>query len=95
MAKPSVSVHKTGIAARSFSSQEQRDRLEEISREYAAAPAHISDAALDSLTDEAISQWRLQDGTFWQRVKFRSRMIRALNEGSGHHAPRRANAKSS
>jgi hypothetical protein len=95
MAKPFVSVQKTGITARSFSSQEQRDRLEEISRDYAAVPAHISDAELDSLTDEAISQWRLQDGTFWQRVKFRSRMIRALNEGTGHQAPRQANAKSS
>jgi hypothetical protein len=95
MARPLLSVPRTGIASRGFSSQEQRDRLEEVSREYAAAPAEVSDAALDALTDEAISQWRLQDGTFWQRVKFRSRMIRALNEGSGHQAPRRVNEKGS
>ena len=54
-----------------------RDRLEEVSRLYALETEARSDAQLDSLTSVAIKDRKLQDATFWQRVKFRSRMIRA------------------
>jgi len=60
---------------------EQRERLEEVSRLYARENEAASEAQLDSLTDAAIQARKLQDATFWQRVKFRSRMIRAAAAG--------------
>jgi len=68
---------KTDLLYRSYTSQEQRDRFDEISSEFASGDAEASDAMLDLLTGDAIKEWRLQDATFWQRVKFRSRMLRA------------------
>jgi hypothetical protein len=70
-----ASVHKltTGPAS--------RERLEVVSRAYARESQASSDALLDSLTDAAIRALKLQDATFWQRVKFRSRMIRAAAGG--------------
>jgi len=59
----------------------ERERLEEFAAAYAADPLASSEEALDSLTSEAIGEWRMQDATFWQRVKFRARMIRATEEG--------------
>jgi hypothetical protein len=59
-----------------------RERLEVVSRAYARENEASSDALLDSLTDAAIRSLKLQDATFWQRVKFRSRMIRAATEGA-------------
>ena len=59
-----------------------RKRFDEISEEFARDSAEISDTLLDSLTDEAIRQLRLQEATFWQRVKYRSRMLRAIAMGA-------------
>lgn len=39
-------------------------------------PAEV-EALIARLSGEAISRWRLDDATFWQRVKFRTRLIRA------------------
>jgi hypothetical protein len=58
------------------------ERLDEISGEFALEPAETSDALLDLLTGDAIRERRLQDATFLQRVKFRSRMLRALARGA-------------
>ena len=66
-----ASVHKLTAGAA------LREKLEEMSRLYARETEAVSDAQLDSLTDAAIKARKLQDATFWQRVKFRSRMIRA------------------
>ncbi|MDB5703222.1 MAG: hypothetical protein JWN66_338 [Sphingomonas bacterium] len=63
--------------------EDARERLEEVSSQFAREPAESSDALLDSLTSEAIKERRLQDATFWQRVKFRSRMLRAIALGRG------------
>jgi len=68
---PLASVRKLTAGAPS------REKLEEMSRLYARETEAVSDAQLDSLTDAAIKARKLQDATFWQRVKFRSRMIRA------------------
>jgi len=71
-----ASVHKLTAGAA------LRDRLEEVSLLYARESEADSDAQLDSLTDVAIKEFKLQDATFWQRVKFRSRMIRAAAGGT-------------
>jgi len=73
-----ASIHKLTTGAASL------ERLEEVSRVYARETEARSDAQLDSLTDAAIKARKLQDATFWQRVKFRSRMIRAAAGEVGH-----------
>jgi len=74
---PLASVHKITAGAAS------REKLEEMSRLYARETEAVSDAQLDSLTDAAIKARKLQEATFWQRVKFRSRMIRAAGGDGG------------
>jgi hypothetical protein len=78
-----ASVHKLTAGAAA------RDRLEEVSRLYALEAEAASDAQLDSLTDVAIKDRKLQDATFWQRVKFRSRMIRAAAGGAADKKARK------
>jgi len=72
---------KTEVPPRAYTMEEQRDRFDELSAELAAGDAEASDALLDLLTGDAIKERRLQDATFWQRVKFRSRMLRASDAG--------------
>jgi hypothetical protein len=81
MIRSLIPIHKPKTAPRSHTVIEQRERLEEIAIAYAAEPLVASEEELDSLTNEAIGEWRLQDATFWQRVKFRARMIRATEQG--------------
>ena len=76
-----ASIHKLTTGGSPLVAQEQRERLEEVSRLYARESEAASDAQLDSLTDAAIKTLKLQEATFWQRVKFRSRMIRAAAGG--------------
>ena len=56
--------------------------VEELAREFAKQDAASSEALIEMLATQAIRQWRLDDATFWQRVKFQARMIRARH-GSG------------
>ena len=56
--------------------------VEELAREFAKQDAARSEALIETLATQAIRQWRLDDATFWQRVKFQARMIRARH-GSG------------
>ena len=51
--------------------------VEELAREFAKQDAASSEALIETLATQAIRQWRLDDATFWQRVKFQARMIRA------------------
>ncbi len=51
--------------------------VEELAREFAKQDAATSEALIETLATQAIRQWRLDDATFWQRVKFQARMIRA------------------
>ena len=73
---------KTEFVPRVYTTQVQLDRFDEISSEFAGGDADASDAMLDLLTGDAIKERRLQDATFWQRVKFRSRMLRAVESGA-------------
>lgn len=61
--------------------------VEELAREFAKQDATSSEALIEMLATQAIRQWRLDDATFWQRVKFQARMIRAQS-GSGTVAER-------
>ena len=56
--------------------------VEDLARAFAAQDAATSEALIETLATQAIRQWRLDDATFWQRVKFQARMIRARH-GSG------------
>jgi hypothetical protein len=51
--------------------------VEELAREFARQDAATSEALIASLVTQAIQQWRLDDATYWQRVKFQARLIRA------------------
>ncbi len=51
--------------------------VEELAREFAQHDAVTSEALIASMVTQAIQQWRLDDATFWQRVKFQARLIRA------------------
>jgi hypothetical protein len=73
---------KIDVMPRAYSAQEQHDRFDEICGEFAGEDEEESDALLDLLTGDAIKERRLQDATFWQRVKFRSRMLRASDAGA-------------
>ena len=79
-----ASVHKITTGGSALIAKEQREKLEEMSLLYARESEAVSDAQLDSLTDAAIKARKLQDATFWQKVKFRSRMIRAAAGEVGH-----------
>ena len=50
--------------------------LEALARRYAALPRVDAETLIDAQVSTAIREWRVTDATFWQRVKFRSRMIR-------------------
>lgn len=56
--------------------------VEEFALALALHDAAVGELLIEMLVGEAIRQWRLDDATFWQRVKFQARMIRAQN-GSG------------
>lgn len=51
--------------------------LDAMCHRFAALPAGEAETLIDAYVVQAISEWRVTDATFWQRVKFRSRMIRA------------------
>lgn len=50
--------------------------LESNARRLAAMPREQAERVIDAQVAGAIREWRVSDATFWQRVKFRSRMIR-------------------
>lgn len=51
--------------------------VEDLAREFAKQDAKTSETLIESLVTQAIRQWRLDDATFWQRVKFQARLVRA------------------
>jgi hypothetical protein len=54
----------------------QRIGLEAAARRFAAMDRHEAELLIDGHVAAAIREWRVADATLWQRVKFRSRMIR-------------------
>jgi len=61
--------------------------LEDAARRFAAMPQAEAETVIDLHVAEALRAWRVADATVWQRVKFRSRMIRTAD------AHRRADSK--
>lgn len=57
---------------------DQAAALEELAASFALRDRAESEELIESFCCEAIRQWRLKDATFWQRVKFRARMLRAM-----------------
>jgi hypothetical protein len=51
--------------------------LEAAARSFAAMPREEADRMIEQNVTAAIREWRISDATVWQRVKFRSRMIRS------------------
>ena len=55
-----------------------RHALEDAAAHYARLDPVEAEAVIDALVSGAIAAWRLEDATYWQRVKFRARMIRKM-----------------
>ncbi len=51
--------------------------LDPMGHRFAQMTAGEAETLIDAYVVQAISEWRVTDATFWQRVKLRSRMIRA------------------
>lgn len=60
--------------------------VEDLAIEFARQDAKTSEALIESLVTQAIRSWRLDDATFWQRVKYQARLIRATGGGRPRHA---------
>lgn len=58
--------------------------VDALAPRFARLGAQAAEMLIDSYVDEAIAQWRVEDATFWQRVKFRARMLRAAGQ---YHLP--------
>jgi hypothetical protein len=56
---------------------DQDAALAEFAAAFALRSVADTDVLIDALSREAIRQWRLADATFWQRVRFRARRLRA------------------
>lgn len=65
-------------AMRTPALHEQAAALEQLAASFALNDQAESEILIASFCTEAIRQWRLNDATFWQRVKFRARLLRAM-----------------
>lgn len=61
--------------------------LELAARYYAVLDPTAAEATIDAYVAGAIAAWRLEDATYWQRVKFRARMIRTMRRNEVPSAP--------
>ena len=61
--------------------------LEPMAARFAAMPAGEAEGLIDAYVAQAVAQWRVADATFWQRVKFRARLIRATLRGRDARGP--------
>ncbi len=53
---------------------------------FATQDQAAADAVIGALIAEAVADWLLDDATFWQRVRFRSRQLRARTRPRGPNA---------
>ncbi|MEH3159835.1 MAG: hypothetical protein PGN08_13435 [Sphingomonas taxi] len=56
--------------------------LEPMARHCAALDPAAAEALIDQQAALAIREWRLADATFWQRVRYRSRLLRSARSVS-------------
>lgn len=67
--------------------------LEAQAQAFAGGDADMMEARLVQLAEDAIVGWRLDEAIFWQRVKFRARLIRATGgRGEADHPERNRRA---
>lgn len=59
--------------------------LEAAASTFAQRGVEEAEMAIAALAADAIRHWRLDEATFWQRVKFRARMLRAARDGASMH----------
>ncbi|MEG3088962.1 hypothetical protein [Sphingomonas sp. PB4P5] len=72
--------------ARAFRTLAEADggtALNEFAAAFALRSVGETDVMIEALSSEAIRQWRLADATFWQRVRFRARHLRATSPAKG------------
>ena len=74
-------------AMRTPALHEQAAALEQLAASFALNDQAESEILIASFCTEAIRQWRLSDATFWQRVKFRARLLRAITPDLGGNDP--------
>lgn len=55
--------------------------LDTAAATFAGRDVEEAEMAIAALAAEAIRGWRLDEAMFWQRVKFRARMLRAMRGG--------------
>ncbi|KQS03810.1 hypothetical protein ASG11_05765 [Sphingomonas sp. Leaf357] len=70
-------------AMRTPALHEQAAALDQFAASFALNDQVESELLITAFCTEAIRQWRLNDATFWQRVKFRARLLRAITPDSG------------
>lgn len=51
--------------------------VEALASVFADRDATSSEALIQAFVTQAIQKWKLDDATYWQRVKFQARLIRA------------------
>lgn len=74
-------------AMRTPAPHEQAAALADLAASFALNDQVESEILIASFCTEAIRQWRLNDATFWQRVKFRARLLRAITPDPGTEVP--------
>lgn len=62
----------------------QPPTLEATARRFAAMDRDEAETMIDAQATSAIREWRIADATYWQRVKFRSRMLRTATARRTH-----------
>lgn len=81
-----ASFERPAAAPRDFSDHGQS--VEELAIVFAHQDAATSEALIETLVTQAIQKWKLDDATYWQRVKFHARLIRATRAKAAQPAPR-------
>lgn len=64
--------------------------LEDTAARFADLDPIEAEATIDAFVAGAIAAWRLEDATYWQRVKFRARMIRTMRRTAATAPPSEA-----
>ena len=64
--------------------------LEDAAEHFADMEPIEAEATIDAFVAGAIAAWRLEDATYWQRVKFRARLIRTMRRTEAHPVPTEA-----
>ena len=75
-----ISHHAVGGASRPAT-------LDDAATYYADIDPAMAEATIDAFVADAIAAWRLEDATYWQRVKFRARLMRTMRRTEAFAPP--------